>query len=95
MPVFGRRGAPVDEQAGAVAWLDRRLGDAIVGQLVVEVGDLHRPEATAATRFVLAPTPEQRTVRSFWPRPRTNRAPGQSNRLALPGRRGTATPMCS
>ena len=44
----GARRPSVDEQAGAVARLDRRLGDAVVGQLVVEVGDLHRREATAA-----------------------------------------------
>ena len=79
--MLGRCGATVDQQAGTVARLDRRLGDAIVGQVVVEVGDLHRPEATAATWFVLAPT-------------QTNRE-RQSNRLAPPERRGTATPMCS
>ena len=66
----GAADATVDEQAGAVARLDRRLGDAVVGQLVVEVGDLHRPEATAATWFVRDPTPGE---------PRR-----QSNRPALP-----------
>ena len=80
--MFGRCRATVDEQAGAVARLDRRLGDAIVGQVVVEVGDLHRPEATAANLVRSGPDPKrtERISRTGW-RCRT--------------RRGTATPMCS
>ena len=68
--MLGRCGATVDEQAGTVARLDRRLGDAIVGQVVVEVGDLHRPEATAATLVRSGPDPErtERVSRTGWRR---------------------------
>ncbi len=34
-------GEGVDQQAGGVAWLDRLLGDARLGQVVVELGGVH------------------------------------------------------
>ena len=40
--VLGRRRSPIDEQPGGVTRLDRRLGDPVVRQLVVEVGDPHQ-----------------------------------------------------
>src|SRR5690606_12969066 len=39
--VVGRGPPPVDEQAGGVAGFDRRLGDRLRGELVVEVAGTH------------------------------------------------------
>ena len=49
---MGGGGRPtIDEQSGAVAGLDRHLGDALVGQLVVEVVEPHvAHQATGAAR---------------------------------------------
>ena len=48
-PLCGLGGAlPVDEQPGGVTRLDRDLGDGSGGQLVVELLQPHRPQATAA-----------------------------------------------
>ena len=39
--MLGRRAPPVDQQTRRVPRLDRVLGDALVGQLVVDVGESH------------------------------------------------------
>ena len=46
--VLGRGAAPVDEQPGGVAWLDRHLGDQRRVEVVVEVLEAHQPQATVA-----------------------------------------------
>ncbi len=59
--VLGRRAAPVDQQPGGVAWLDRHLGDPVRRQLVVELLQPHRPRRLRT----LAPIRGFRCIRGF------------------------------